>query len=309
MPFKECKQLNLKLYECPSFLFVLMGIITIAGIIATYFIVSKYLGPEIVVIAVTIVTFISLIIGHFVVRSVARIAEAHQMKSEFVSIASHQLRTPLSSLKWTLESMIKTDLNKKQIEYTKMMEKSSQRMLKLVNDLLDVAKIEQNRFEIKKQKFDLKKLIQQIIQELKPIAQASNAEIFFNYQNQNLIVCADKEKIKIVLENLINNAISYSREHNKIIIKAKAYRNAPVQISIQDSGIGILNSQKKQIFKKFFRVQSVLRNQTQGTGLGLIIARAIIKAHKGKIWFKSPVLDKGTIFYFSLPAQLPSIRD
>jgi len=303
MPFKECKQLNLKLYECPSFLFVIMGIVTITGIIATYLIASVYLGPEIVIIAVVLVTLISIIIGHFVVQSVARIAQADQMKSEFVSIASHQLRTPLSSLNWTLEAIFKTDLDQKQLDYVQMLQESSQKMLKLVNDLLSVAKIEQIRFELQKQKFNLGNLIKQIIQELKPLANASNTQILF--KPQNLIIFADKEKIKIALENLIINAIQYSQKHNKIIIKirVRAHCNRPVQISIQDFGIGIIKEQQKYIFKKFFRANNSLRHQTQGTGLGLFISQAIIKAHKGKVWFVSQE-NKGTTFFFSLPAKL-----
>lgn len=281
MPFfKECQQLNLRLFECPSFLFVIMGLVTIIAIISTYFVTSYYAGPEIVIVATASAAMVSFVIGHFVVRSVSRIAQAHQMQSDFVSIASHQLRTPLSLIKWAIE--------RKNLDIIKQ---ANQRMLKLVNDLLNVARIEQGQFKLQKEKFDLSKLIREIVQELKTFTQANNAKIIL--PDQSLVIFADKLKIKMVLENLINNALLYGGK--KIIINL----NNNKIISIQDNGVGIPKEQQKQVFEKFFRANNILRHQTQGTGLGLYVCQAIIQAHQGKIWFKSKE-NKGTTFYIKL---------
>jgi len=293
--FKECQQLNLRPWECPSFLFVLMGLITITAIIATYLITSQYTGPEVVISSVVGITIVILIIGNFVVNSVSRIAQTHQMQQEFVSITSHQLRTPLSSLRWSLEALLKTNLNQKQLNYAQIISESQQKMLKLVNDLLNVARIEQGRFELQKEKFDLSKLIQEVIAEFKIFAQANNTKIIFS-KDAICYVLADKEKIKMVLENLIYNAIQYGGKD--VIIKIN--KNI---ISVQDNGVGIPKAQQKQIFQKFFRAKNILRRQTQGTGLGLYIAKAIIKAHQGKIWFESKE-NKGTMFYMKLTTKL-----
>jgi len=290
--FKECQQLNLRLFECPSFLFVIMGIITIIAIIATYLIASQYAGPEVVISSVVSITIVILIIGHFVVRSVNRIAQAHQMQSEFISIASHQLRTPLSALKWTLEALLKTNLDTKQLNYAQMIRESNQRMLKLANDLLNVARIEQGHFELQKEKFELNELIKEVIEELKNFARASNVQLLF--KPQTIKILADREKIKMVLESLVHNAIQYG---SKCII-IDLNNNI---ISIQDDGLGIPKVQQKQVFQKFFRAHNILRHQTQGTGLGLYICQAIIEAHQGKIWFQSQE-NKGTTFYLSLPS-------
>lgn len=284
MPFKECQQLNLRLWECPSFLFVIMGLITITAILSTYFIASIYAGPEVVVIAVTLTTIISFIIGHFVVRSVARIAQANQMKSEFVSIASHQLRTPLTALKWATEKLSSPN--------AEIIKTSTQQMLKLVNDLLNTAHIGQGKLILQKEKFDVQDLIKKIIKESEALAKTKDIKILSN-QNK-LKIFADRAKIKIVLENLINNAVHYNKKYGKIIINIK--NNI---VSIQDNGVGIPKAQQKQVFEKFFRANNALRYKTQGTGLGLYIAKAIIEAHQGKIWFKSQE-NKGTIFFVKL---------
>lgn len=291
--FKECQQLHLRFFECPSFLFVIMGLITIAAIIATYLITSLYVGPEIVIVAVTIIAVISFIIGHFVTSSVARIAQAHQMQSEFISIASHQLRTPLASLQWTIEALFKSNLDTKQLDYAEMLQESNRRMLKLTNDLLNVARIEQNQFILNKEKFNLSDLVCEVVDEFKILAKANNTQLIFKPAELN--VFADKEKIKMVLENLISNAIQYIQKNGKIIINLQ--NNI---FSIQDNGVGIPRTQQKQVFQKFFRAHNILRHKTQGTGLGLYICQAIIKAHKAEIWFESQE-NKGTTFYFSLP--------
>lgn len=280
--FKECQQLNLKLFECPSFLFVLMGLITISAIIATYFFASHYAGPETVISAVTVISIFILIIGHFVIRSVARIAQAHQIQSEFIAITSHQLRTPLSMIKWAVEA--------KRFD---IIEDANRRMLKLVNDLLNTARIEQGRFELNKEEFNLADLIKATVKEFVILAKASNAEIIC--QAEPTKVYADKTKIKMVLENLIQNAIQYNPRAGRILIKL-----ADNIVSVQDQGAGIPQAQQKYVFQKFFRARNILRHKTQGTGLGLFIAKAIIESHKGKIWFTSQE-NHGTTFFFSLP--------
>ncbi|MFH1392660.1 MAG: ATP-binding protein [bacterium] len=294
--FKECQQLNLKPLECPSFLFVIMGAITITAIVATYLVAVQYAGPEVIIIASTAVTIISLVIGNLVVRSVYRIVQVHQMQSDFVSICSHQLRTPLAALKWSLEAFYKTNPSEKQITYLEIIQNSNQRMLKLVNDLLSVARIEQGKFDLIKENFDLGGLIRQIIKEFQLFARISNTEIIFNYKKT--AIRADKTKMKMALENLIHNAIQYTKKRGRIEIKLK--NNL---ITIKDNGFGIPKAQQKQIFTKFFRANNVLKHQTQGSGLGLYLAKKIIQAHQGRIWFKSKE-NKGTIFYIKLNIKI-----
>jgi len=298
-PFKQCQRLNLSLWECPSFLFVLMGAVTIIAMLGTYFVARLYTSTEIVIVAVTMVTTICFIIGNFVVRSVDRLVEANEMKTEFVSIASHQLRTPLSALKWGIEAIKDTSLRKKQTQYLNILEENNQRMIRLVNTLLNVTRIEQGRFNLHKEKINLNNIIKQRIKEFKFIAQNNNTKLIFSSDKNIKQITADEQKISMVITNLLSNALQYIKKSGQVKITTKNKKDN-VLIKIKDNGVGIPEDEQDQIFQKFFRAKNAKRYKTQGSGLGLYIAKSIINAHQGKIWFKSKP-DKGTIFYIKLP--------
>lgn len=293
-PFNQCKDLHLKPWQCPPLLFILMGLITIMAMLATYFIASRYESPVILVSSVSLVTIIIMTIGYFVVQGVSQIVELNQMKTEFVAIASHQLRTPLTSLGWTTGALEKTDMNSKQKELLLAIKESHQRMVELVNNLLNVSRIEQGKIKLIKEKFSVNKLIKETIKEFSSLAKARNVKIKLIETIDELPLRADKEKIRIIISNIINNAILYSKAQGKIKISLK--KNL---ISIKDNGVGIPKEQQKLIFEKFFRSDNILKRQTQGTGLGLYIAKALVESHKGKIWFKSKE-NQGTTFYIKL---------
>lgn len=292
-PFRECKELNLRLWQCPPFLFILMGLITIIAIIATYLVAVRYQDPSIVIISASIVAIITLSIGYLVVNSVNRLAENNKMKTEFVAIASHQLRTPLNTMLWSLELLAKESFSEKSRTLLDNIHNSSQRLLRLVNDLLNVSRIEQGRISLQREKVSINKLIQDLIQEFTSLAKARNVKIKFKSQKP-LALKADPTKLRIIFHNILANAILYSQAPGLVTINIK--NNI---ISIKDDGVGIPKYQQKLVFKKFFRSDNALKRQTQGTGLGLYIAKAMVEAHKGKIWFESQE-NKGTIFYIKL---------
>jgi signal transduction histidine kinase len=276
-----------------------MGFVTIVSIISTYLIASHYAGPEIVIASVSITTIITLTIGYLVVKSLSYIAQINQLKSEFVSIVSHQLRAPLSSLRWALEVFLKTDPSENQKKYLKLMQESNERMLRLVNDLLNVSRIEQGRLSLRKEKINLAKIIKEVIKEFHFLAKASNVEISFRKEGDLPPVLADEDKIRMVIQNLLSNALQYSRGRGEITIRLRKQKDN-LLFEISDTGVGIPKKQQKRIFEKFFRANNVLKYQTKGTGLGLFIAKAIIDNSGGKIWFKSKE-GKGSTFYFTLP--------
>ncbi|MFH0906833.1 MAG: HAMP domain-containing sensor histidine kinase [bacterium] len=314
MPFKkifeqfnfpaQCKRYDLTLWQCPSFLFFLTGLITILTIISAYFIGRMYVRPEIVTLIVLGITAVLLIIGHFIVQGFEKLAQANRMKSEFINIASHQLRTPLTGIKWTINLIMRQKIKKfstEQTEYIKDIEENNQRMIDLVNDLLNVSMIEQGKLILNSKKFSIKKLIQDIIKEYSFLAKASNIEFSLQTKSNTSIVLADQQKISIVLHNLIDNAIRYTQKGGTVKI-ALLKNGDSIRCEIQDKGVGIPKKDQNKIFKKFFRSQNIMRYQTEGTGLGLYIAQAIIKASKGKIGFQSEP-EKGSTFWFKIPIK------
>ncbi len=239
-----------------------------------------------------------------VLHDITKEKMVEQMKNEFVSIVAHQLRTPISSIKWTLKMFLEESFGrttKEQKKYLKKIYTVNEKMVELINDLLNIAKIEEGRYVYKPVSTNLGRLIDSTIEQFKEKAEAKNIKISFNNLEKNAKVVVDPEKIKLVLQNLIDNAIKYNHEEGKVMIALKKEEDN-LLVSVKDTGMGIPTNQQKRIFTKFFRAANVMKTDAEGSGLGLYINKELIEAHGGKIWFES-VEKKGSSFYFSLPLQ------
>ncbi len=226
-----------------------------------------------------------------------------RLKTEFVSLSAHQLRTPLSAIKWSLSLLKEKGLKEK--EKQDLIEKlwlSNERMIKLVNDLLNVTRIEEGRYLYKPKPKDFIEIVKQVILPLTDLAQRKDVKLEYSFP-KNIIPKAniDEEKIALCVENLIDNAIHYTHAGGTVMISVKYdKKKKEILFSIQDTGVGIPKAQQKRIFTKFFRSENVTKIETEGSGLGLFIAKNIIYSHKGRIWFESQE-GRGTVFYFTLP--------
>lgn len=300
----QCREYNLPLWQCPSFLVVVTGFITISAMLLTYFIAAFFSSePETVALIVLITAAILVVIDYFIIQGFEQLASANRMKTEFVNIVSHQLRTPLSIIKWSLNLITeknKQNFNESSLEQIEIIKQSNQRMIDLVNDLLNVARIEQNRLGIKPEKTDLSFIVQETIGEYAALAKASNIAITSDEEKDIPLVWIDRQKIKLILQNLLENAIQYTKGEGRVEIRLKKRGKKFVRCEIKDSGVGIPEKEHRQIFQKFFRSQNIMKYQTEGTGLGLFIAKAIVEASKGKIGFQSQE-GKGSTFWIELP--------
>ncbi len=301
----QCRAYGLSIWQCPQFLFLIMGLFIITSSVITYLIGIRYLdNPGIVAFAVMVITAVLFIIAYLVTRSFERLAEASRLKSEFIDIVSHQLRSPLTNLRWTVDllSMSKRGCSQEEKEeYLAIIQENVKRMLELVNDLLVVSKIEQGVFLQKKQEISVVDLFSEMIAGVKIYAEALNVKINFQSQNNLPKIIADPSQLKIVIENLLDNALRYSKSGGDVEIKIERKGNK-LLFKIKDAGAGISEKDKKFIFQKFFRGGNVLRKQTQGSGLGLFVVKSIVEGSGGKIWFESKE-GEGAIFYFNLPIK------
>ena len=301
----QCKKQKLSLWQCPQFLFLIMGIIIVAANIIVYWIGTKYIGdPRLVSLIILGVSAILFVIDFTISHSFEKLAEANRIKSEFISIVSHQLRTPISNLSWVIELLMSGSLGKievKQKEYFKILKENISRMAELVKDLLIVSRIETENLFLKEKRFCLSDIIKELIVEFGPVAKASNVTISFEDQKDLPQIMADPFQIKQVIENLLDNAIRYIKEKGKVKLKLKLEHNN-FYFEINDTGVGIPQKDKKYIFQKFFRADNAMKYQTQGSGLGLYIVKSIIKKSKGKIGFKSQE-GQGSTFWFTLPIK------
>lgn len=308
-----CQKYGLSLWQCPQFLFLVMGLIIGLSAIAIYLIGTRYIeNPATVALIILIISALLFLIGFFIVRGFEGLAEANRMKSEFINIVSHQLRSPLANLRWTLELLMSGKFGKieeEQVEYFRILKENLARMKDLISDLLTVSRIETASLPSQKEKFSLVELTEKIIKEFLPYAQASNVKIEFNSSSSLPFVLADPFQIRKVIENLLDNAIRYMKPSQdqslftpRGVVKIKIFpKRKKLIFEIKDNGWGIPKNDQKYVFQKFFR-GSNLKRKTQGTGLGLYISKAIIEKSGGKIWFESKE-GQGSTFWFSLPIK------
>jgi len=225
------------------------------------------------------------------------------IKSDFITVASHQLRTPISAIRWSLDTLLSGqvgDLLEKQKEIVREAYQNNNFMVKVVGDLLRVSRLEEKGLDLVPRFTDTEKLIEKLIVKHKTFAKASNCLITFAAEPGLPKVYIDPLYLEPVISALIDNAIRYSRKKGKVKIDLKKSRKY-LLIRIKDNGIGIPENQKHLIFSKFFRGVNAIKTQTEGLGLNLYLAKKIIEASGGKIRFISQE-DKRTIFFIYLPA-------
>lgn len=235
-------------------------------------------------------------------RDITKAKEVDKMKTEFISVASHQLRTPLTTVKWYAELLLaaQNDINKKSADYVHKIYDSNQKMIRLVNDLLNVSRIESGKkFMIEKKSSDIISIIKRVVADQSILAGQNNIKIDVDGLPKKLILNIDNEKIYQVFQNLINNAVKYSHSGSKVVVAYEKSGDGSVLI-VRDRGLGIPTSQQDRVFEKFFRADNVVESGKGGSGLGLYIARAIVEGHNGRLWFESSVKE-GTTFYVQLP--------
>ncbi len=302
---EQAEELGVSVWQTPSVLFVLMGMVIIIAMTAVYFASRNDNLPEFLVLSESGVVIVIFTIGNFIIKNVEAIARTNKMKSEFVSIASHQLKTPLTQINWIVEllfSKYREGLSRKQVEIIEAVARSNSRMLKLANDLLDVARIEQGKFVLSKENVDVLKTVEEAVEDNQILAGANNVNIEVVKPKDLLEVIGDKRRIRVVIDNLISNAIKYIDKGGRIKISIQNEKES-VTVCVEDSGVGIPADQQDKVFQKFFRSSNVVKYQTEGTGLGLYIARNIVEQSGGKMWFKSKE-HEGSTFCFSLPVEI-----
>ena len=227
-------------------------------------------------------------------------------KSDFVSSVSHELRTPLTSIKGYASILLAGKLGATPPEVQKRLEKinkHSDELVQFVNDLLDIARIESGRMTMKIQALDLKTVVEEVSDVLTVLMKEKGIEYVWETDPDVPEVLADKDQVKRVFINLINNAIKYT-PNGKIAVKVHR-AGSEVQVDIADTGCGIPETALPRIFEEFYRVDSTLNQEIKGTGLGLSLVKNIIEAHKGRIWVKSRV-GEGSTFNFTLPFAAPA---
>ncbi len=234
-------------------------------------------------------------------RAIARVLEIDKEKSEFSAMITHELKTPLVSIIGYGNMLLKGklgDLTPIQRQKFQIMYNDAERLVTLIQDILDAQKLELGQLRLETSQTTAKYIIEQTVNSLLPRAESKNIKLDSSV-DQDLPFSCDPSRIIQVLKNLVNNGIKFSPSDSTIVIAAK-YGDHSVLFDVRDNGIGIRKEDQSRLFTKFYQVDTSLTRQAEGTGLGLVICKGIVEAHKGKIWFTSEE-GKGSRFSFSIP--------
>jgi len=244
---------------------------------------------------------------HQLGEAVAAANAANQAKSDFLASMSHELRTPLNAVigfSQVLQEQLFGPLNSKQTEYIDNILTSGQHLLALINDVLDLSKIEAGKSVLELSPVKMASLVQDSLLMIKEKAAKKHIGLNINLgaAAEELELEADARKIKQVMFNLLSNAVKFTPDDGKIVIGVER-SDGRVLVSVADSGIGIPAEAQGKLFTDFYQVQGGLVSKTQGTGLGLAISKRLVEMHGGRIWVKSDGPDKGSVFAFEIPVE------
>jgi signal transduction histidine kinase len=238
--------------------------------------------------------------NEFIIKKIEaeKLDELNKQKSLFVSIVSHELKTPLTSIKLFTELMMQNEnlAADKKVKYLKVIEGESDRLTKLINNVLDYSKIEKNIKNYNKSKLKLSQIIRSTVADLEYLLDKESISLHLDLHENNDYILGDEDALKGAIINIISNAIKYSTNKREIIIKSIKNENC-VSFSVQDYGVGMVNHEIENLFMPFYRANN---NQTVGTGLGLVIVKHAVDAHNGTITIES-LRNYGTTVTISIP--------
>ncbi len=302
------EEFNVSVWRCPTFLFIVMGVATITGAVASSLFATQYADdPGVAALASLVVAAIIFTLGHIVIQSLTRILEASRMKSKFLNIISHQLLTPLTAMKWSLNALetdgIASDPKEREDIY-RIFKENNLRMVNIINTLLDISRIDVGKVQLRPEPFDIAAYTKTAIAMHADDCAKKTCTMTFAPDDDIPPVFADPARLRIVIDNLIDNAVKYSRENAAIVVALKK-DGGTVTFAVTDTGIGIPQHEHRHIFSKFSRASNVFPVEGKGLGMGLFLAKFIIEASGGTINFESRE-GVGSKFWFSLPAYTRS---
>lgn len=301
---KQAENLGVSVWQAPSLMFIMMGVVSISSMLILYYLLRDNRSVEVLIITEALTVVIIFALGSVVIRNFEVVAQANKMKSEFVSIASHQLKTPLSKVSWAAELLLlkhKEGLNKEQEKIIDRIVDANDEMSRLVKDLLDVARIDQGNLFLAHENVDLKSIVGEVVKNNQELAKTFGAKINVIIDGEIPAFMGDKRRMSIAVDNLVSNAIKYTESDGFVEVTLRVEKNKIV-CCVKDNGVGIPEDQQSSIFEKFFRSENAVKLRTSGTGLGLYIAKNTIDQSGGEMWFKS-IEHIGSLFCFSFPVN------
>lgn len=298
----HCRSYHLPIWQCPQFLFVLLGGITVLLIVVFYFVFSPTVDPySVAFIAIAIATF-SLIQTFIILHAFERTAEANRMQVEFINIATHQIRSPVTAARWALDFLVSDasrGLSAEGQNCVHIARDAVGNIGQLVNALLRTVRIESRTSNLRPEPLYIPSLVKEVVDAARPFAHAGHNDIKLLVPQEPFFVRVDHEHLRFVLERILDNALRYSKRAGVVEVRVNGDARH-VRVEVRDEGEGIPLHEQPHVFEKFFRATNAHALAPSGAGLSLYAARAIIRASGGETGFHS-TQGEGSVFWFTLP--------
>jgi signal transduction histidine kinase len=298
----------------------------VAGLVALIGTQYTFIDGGTAIILNTITVLLTLVFGYLLIRSVereikqrerieklaqdlekanTRLRELDQLKSQFLSFASHQIRAPLTAIDGYASMLLEGDFGEvppKIMDQIGIIDQSSKSLIKIVNEFLDVSRIEQGRMKYELTDFDAEVLAREVVAELRPNVEKKGLSFEYKANPGQYMVRADRGKIKQVIGNIVDNSIKYTPKGGITVSVGKSSDHI-IRFSITDTGVGIAPEETSKLFSMFSRAKDASKTNVSGTGLGLYVAKQMVEAHKGRVWVESDGKGKGSTFYIEIPGK------
>jgi len=298
---EKAEEFGISFWKMPETLLILSALLNIFVMIGTYYWASNIAeDPREAVLIVALESIMILVISNIIVESAERIIDTQKLKREFVSIISHQIRSPLTNIHWSLEILKRKKNEGYEVteKYLNRIAESSKRITNLADNFIHLSRIDE-KVKFKKEKIDLVKIVEKIVASNSLFAHSHHVKVVFKQINKEVLVNSNRESLRIIIENLIENAIKYCSEGGTVEILIKKNEGNTI-FQVSNEGLGISNNEKEFIFKKFYRTKEAKLIFPHGTGLGLYMSKSLLQKLGGKIWFESK-LNRKTTFFVELP--------
>jgi hypothetical protein len=293
---ENAQRYGVSVWKLPDVLLLEMAAVNMIAMVVTYWWAQGVMSdPREGVLLVAAEAVLILFIGNVIAESSKKVIDNYKLKEEFIDLISHQVKTPLTNIKWNIE-LLNEKKTKEQEKYMQRLTDSAEKMSELVSDFVYLSRLDRSKKEIHLEEADLKSLIKKVVEDNNLFFKAKEIEVKIKFfPKEKICVKADKKKLEIALDNIINNAVKYSYEKSEVKVEVWKEEDKVI-VAIRDEGCGIKKENQKRIFEKFYRAENAIKAASDGTGVGLYVAKTLIEEMKGSVWFDSKE-DKGTNFY------------
>ena len=307
----RCRSYHLPLWQCPQILFVVMGLVTIIAIVLFYFVaLAEDFDAHATALIATFLAGFFMIQIFVILQAFERIADANRVQVDFMNIAIHQLRSPVTAARWAMDRITTEStagLSTETLQELYIVRDSVTKMAHLVSSILGIVRIEAGTVAERKETFSLNAMVTDLINATRWYARAANLELEAEVPKKDIHVRADSEQIHFVIDHLLDNSMRYSKGAGRITIILEE-EGGKAKISVRDSGVGIPDKEQHDVFDKFFRGSNAAALEPGGAGLSLYVARTIVESSGGRMGFLSEE-NSGSTFWFTLPEVQPAAED